>query len=198
MSEHRPPELDELVGSDLEPGERDRLQRIHDLLVAAGPPPELPPALASAPREGGTVAPLRRPSRRRLAVAGVLAAAVAAAAFGAGYLLGGDDDADASATPSYVVEMTGSDARASLAVFEPDDVGNWSMRMTAQGLDEDETYELWLTRGGELVRLCGSFAAGDERTVVDMNAPWKPSNFDGWVVTRAGDERPVLRQTTAS
>jgi Anti-sigma-K factor rskA len=196
LSARRPPDLDELVGSDLEPGERDRLQRVHDLLVAAGPPPELPPELA-APSESGAVVPFRRPSRRRLAVAAILAAAVAAAAFGAGYLLGGDGD-DASAEPRWVVELAGGDARASLSVFEPDDSGNWPMRMTAQGLEEDETYELWLTRDGELVRLCGSFAAGDERTVVEMNAPWRLTNFDGWVVTRAGDERPVLREATPS
>lgn len=197
MSERRPPDFQELVGSELEPAERERLQRVHDLLVAAGPPPELPPALAS-PGEGAAVVRLRRPSRRRLAVAGVLAAAVAAAAFGAGYLFGDGGGSDGAAAPRYVVEMTGADARASLAVFDPDDVGNWSMRMTAQGLDEDETYELWLTRGGRLVRLCGSFAAGDDRTVVEMNAPWEPARFDGWVVTRAGDERPVLTQATAS
>ena len=94
--------------------------------------------------------------------------------------------------------MTGGDARASLAVFAPDDVGNWGMRMTAQGLDADETYELWLTRGGKLVRLCGSFAAGGGRTVVEMNAPWEPLRFDGWVVTRAGSTRPVLTQANAS
>jgi hypothetical protein len=197
MSERTPPDFDEVVGGDLEAGERERLMRVHDLLLAAGPPPELPPALAS-PREEATAVRIKRPSRRRLAVAGVLAAAVAVAAFGAGFLLGGSGDGDAAASPSYVVEMTGSDARASLAVFAPDDVGNWSMRMTAQGLDQEETYELWLTRGGKLVRLCGSFAAGDERTVVEMNAPWPLKRFDGWVVTRAGSARPVLRQATAS
>jgi Anti-sigma-K factor rskA len=197
MTERRPPDFDELVGADLEPGERDRLLRVHDLLIAAGPPPELPPALAP-PEEGATVVPIKRPSRRRLAVGGVLAAAVAAAAFGAGLLLGGSGGDDESASPSYVVEMTGDDARASLAVFAPDAVGNWGMRMTAQGLDADETYQLWLTRDGKPVRLCGSFAAGDGRTVVEMNAPWELRRFDGWVVTRAGSARPVRTQANAS
>ena len=36
-------ELDDLVGNDLEPGERARLARVHALLEQAGPPPELPP-----------------------------------------------------------------------------------------------------------------------------------------------------------
>ena len=195
MTEHRPPEFEELVGDVVEPGERDRLRRVHELLVAAGPPPELPPALAP-PEDGGTVVPFRRPSRRRLAVAGILAAAVAAAAFGVGFLVGGDGNDDAAAEPDYVVELSGGeDARASLAVFAADDAGNWPMQMTAQGLETGETYELWLTRDGELVRLCGSFAATDDRTVIDMNAPWQLDRFDGWVVTRAGSDRPVLTQT---
>ena len=33
------PDFDELVGTDLAPGERERLERVHELLVAAGPPP---------------------------------------------------------------------------------------------------------------------------------------------------------------
>ena len=33
------PEFDELVGTDLDPAERARLEHVHDLLLAAGPPP---------------------------------------------------------------------------------------------------------------------------------------------------------------
>jgi hypothetical protein len=40
------PDFEELVGADLSPEEQARLRRAHDLLIAAGPPPELPPALA--------------------------------------------------------------------------------------------------------------------------------------------------------
>jgi hypothetical protein len=130
VSERRGPDFDEVVGEDLDAGDRDRLRRVHDLLIEAGPPPELPPALAT-PEEGGTVVPFRGPSRRRLGVAGALAAAVAAAAFGVGFFLGGDDGEDRVATPNYVIELSGGDeARASLAVFDADDAGNWPMRMT--------------------------------------------------------------------
>jgi hypothetical protein len=198
VTSRRPPDFEELVGAEMEPADRDRLRRVHDLLVAAGPPPELPPSLAE-PAEHAAVVPLRRPSRRRLAVAAVLAAAVAAAAFGAGFFLGdGDGDGDAVAAPVYVVEMTGGgEARASLAVYGADDAGNWPMRMTVQGLEDGETYQLWLTRDGRLVRLCGTFAAGDARTVVELNAPWRLTRFDGWVVTREGGARPVLTQAAS-
>ncbi|HJR96018.1 MAG TPA: hypothetical protein VJ807_11350, partial [Gaiellaceae bacterium] len=65
----QPPRLDDLVGSDLEPQERARLERVHDLLLAAGPPPEpaeTPIALQPARRRGAVLA---------------LAAALAVAAF---------------------------------------------------------------------------------------------------------------------
>ena len=55
------------------------------MLVAAGPPPELPPALAdpTAPTEAEVI-PFW--NRRRNAAIAVLAAALAALAFGVGYI----------------------------------------------------------------------------------------------------------------
>jgi hypothetical protein len=47
------PDFDELVGTDLEPEERDRLRHAHDLLVAAGPLPELSPELDRTPGDRG-------------------------------------------------------------------------------------------------------------------------------------------------
>ena len=191
MNGRRDPDFDELIGGDLEPAERDRLRRVHELLVAAGPPPELPPELEASTDVERTVVPLHRPSRRRLVLAAVLAAAVAAAAFGAGFFLG--DRAEPAAAPQYVVQMTGDQGRASLAVFPADDAGNWPMEMTVHGLD-DGRYQLWLTKGGELAALCGSFLAGDDRVVVALSAPYKLKSYDAWVVTRAGREQPVLTQ----
>ena len=54
-------------------------------------------------------------------------------------------------------------------------------------------YQLWLTKGGKLTALCGSFLANpDGRTVVPMNAPWRLDDFDGWVVVEAGSKTPLL------
>ena len=44
-----PPDFFDLVGDEGTPEELERLRRAHDLLVAAGPPPELSPRLAEAP-----------------------------------------------------------------------------------------------------------------------------------------------------
>jgi hypothetical protein len=96
-----------------------------------------------------------------------------------------------------VIEMTGGDARASLAILPQDDAGNWPMRMTVQGLPslpDGREYELWLTRDGKLASPCGTFVvSGDGRTVVSLNAPYRLKSFDGWVVTRHGSEEPLLR-----
>ena len=55
----RPPDFDELIGDDVDDLERARLRRVHDLLVAAGPPADMPAALAAPPVVG-----LRRRRRR--------------------------------------------------------------------------------------------------------------------------------------
>jgi hypothetical protein len=78
--------FDELVDDPgLAPEERERLRRVHDLLVAAGPAPE-PPAHLRPPLPAAVV-PLRRRSRPLLLLAATLAAATAGAG---GYVLGRD------------------------------------------------------------------------------------------------------------
>ena len=196
---HRPPEFDDLVGGDdLDPGERARLRRVHDLLVAAGPPAELPPALAASEHREAAVVPFRRPSRRRQGVAAVLAAALAVAAFGVGYFVG-DRTGESSAEPEFVLPMTGDGASASLAVFPLDEAGNWPMKMTVVGLPPlppGQRYELWLTKQGRLAESCGRFVVVAEgRTIVALNAPYRLRAFDGWVVTKAGSEEPLLHTT---
>ena len=51
----RPPDFQDLVGDDLSPDERERLERVHDMLISAGPPPELPPELEEVPDGRGAV-----------------------------------------------------------------------------------------------------------------------------------------------
>ncbi len=190
----RGPDFDELVGSDLEPGERERLLRVHELLVATGPPPEPPSSLAAPPmREPARLA--RR--RRRVALVAALAAAFGLAAFAAGFLIGERGDEPGTFD---VVAMTGTaeapGASASIEVFDIDAAGNWPMEISVQGLGPSASgrpYELWLTRNGELAVLCGSFLTEpDGTTVVPMNAPYKLKDFDGWVVVEEGTTTPVL------
>jgi hypothetical protein len=178
------PSFDELVGKDLEPGERERLERVHDLLIAAGPPPdaELPTAHVVA-----------LPRRRRGALVAIAAAfAVTVLALGGALVQDGGD--------AFVISMSGTTAApaasASLHVFELDAAGNWPMEVSIEGLEpaaSGRPFELWLTRDGKRAGLCGSFltsAAG--AAVVPMNAPYRFDDFDGWVVVEEGSDTPLL------
>jgi hypothetical protein len=57
------PKFQDLVGEGLPPTEHERLERVHEMLIAAGPPPELPPELEEVPdgRSAGA-APEREPT----------------------------------------------------------------------------------------------------------------------------------------
>ena len=197
----RPPDFDELVGEDLAADERARLRRVHDLLVAAGPPAELSPALEQPPSVGGAVHFL--PRRRRGAVL-LLAAALAAAAFGGGFLARAVTRGGATKSATVVIPMHGTaavpNARASIALLTADKAGNWPMRFTVQGLPKlprGGYYELYVTKNGRITASCGVFNVHGGRTTVTLNAPYT-KGFNGWIVTRhvpghaAESTRPVL------
>ena len=198
-----PPDFDDLVGGERENGEADvdaeraRLRAVHELLVAAGPPPELPPTLATPPgrRERPTV---RLMPRRRLGAALLAAATLLLTTFGGGYLLGARDRGP-SFREDFVLSMHGTGATpraaASLVLGEIDEAGNWPMEMTVHGLPPlppGEHYELMLTRNGKPVKSCGYFTVSG-RTIVFLNAPYKLRQYDGWIVTREGEDEPLLR-----
>jgi hypothetical protein len=180
------PDFDELVGTDLEPGERERLERVHGLLIAAGPPPDFvePKVVELAPRR-----------RRGVLLALAAAVAVTVIAFGGALTQRGTDE--------FVIDMTGTaaapTASASLRVSDLDDAGNWPMELRVDGLQpapSGRPFELWLTRGDKLEALCGSFLTSSSGSAaVPMNAPYHFDDFDGWVVVAEGSETPLL--TTA-
>jgi len=183
------PDFDELVGSDLGPTERARLERVHDLLVAAGPPPEFDPASEA---EEAEVVELR-PARRRGALVAIAAAlAVALFAVGAAAVDG------STPVASRDISMTGTaaapSAAASIDVHALDAAGNWPMTVAVEGLERSgRPFELWLTRDGDLAALCGSFLTDDRgAAVVPMNAPYDFSEYDGWVVVEEGSTTPLL------
>lgn len=185
-------DFDDLVDTnDLTPFEELRLRRVHDLLLAAGPPAELPPGLhePGAPPTAQIVQFVL--PRRRLAVALIAAATIAAAAFGGGYVFGHGKAAPAAFAAKHVIDMhaTGgsSTALAVLKVAPHDSVGNWPMRMTVQGLPEQpqraDYYELWLTKNGKPSISCGTFRVHGNATTFNLTIPYNLSKFDGWVVT---------------
>lgn len=194
------PSFDDLVGTDLAPGERTRLLRAHEALVAAGPPPDLSPALQHAPGTDAHYAEVRTlPGRYylpRRAAAGLLAAAaVAAASFGAGYFVRGGDDAGAErAAPRFVdlVELRGAAAPNALAIVQvtaPDTVGNRELVVTVEGLPRlsgNDYYTLFMTKGDKPVVTCGTFnlRGGVRRTTVRLVVAYDPANFDGLALAK--------------
>lgn len=195
------PEFRELVGEDLPAGERERLERVHDLLVSAGPPPELPPSLVQPdldPREESSVSFL---PRRRAGLMLGLAAAIALIAFLGGFVAGRAKDTFSS---SFDVPMHGtalaSNATATIHVGELDASGNWPLKVVVNGLrplPKGEYYEMFLTRGGKRAASCGTFRIVSGESV-RLNAPYSLRRFNGWVVTREvpGSHRHPVVLTT--
>jgi Anti-sigma-K factor rskA len=198
-----PPDFDELVDQEeLTRAERERLRLAHDLLVRAGPPPELPQELARPPQMRAKVSFL--PRRRRVALA-LVAAALIAAAFGGGYLVG-NQGGEPAGKGNFSVAMRGTqrapNAVASLIVFDKDASDNWPMLMKVRGLKklpDGGYYELYLTRHGKIGPECGTFRVHGGTTSVRLNAPYQLKRFDGWVVTQnrqgTGSAGPVVMTT---
>ena len=177
--------FDELVGEAGDAEERERLRRVHDLLLSV----EAPPGLVAAP------APAPRGSRRRPQRLVLIAAALAALAFGAGYVLGGNDP-DAVRVISMAGVGPASEASGSIELLPEDKAGNWPMKVVLRGLEpsrgRSDWYELWLTRDGRLAESCGRFVVHAGSTEVTLSVPYALRSFDGWVVTRHGSRTPRL------
>jgi hypothetical protein len=194
------PDFRDVIGGDLPPAEEARLRRVHELLIQAGPPPELPPSLAEAPSEQPRGELVGLPRRRTLAGL-VLAAALALIAFGGGYLLG--HRSGGGFETAFTLPMHGTvvapRATAALELGEPAASGNIPLRMVVQGLPKlpkDGYYELWLTRGNQEIASCGTFrvANGDQVTVV-LNAPYliPRGEHPGWIVVAHVPGREAAR-----
>jgi hypothetical protein len=185
--------FEELVGEIEDPVERDRLRRVHQLLLSVDPPPEASPAL----REPPAAEPVRLVPRRRRTALALLAAALAATAFGAGWLASArSDDVQAEAVIPMAGTAQAGGATASIELLPQDESGNWPMNVLVRGLtpsrDRSDYYELWLTKGGKLADPCGRFTVHTGLTKVVLSVPYGLREYDGWVVTRHGSDVPVL------
>ena len=198
MSRQDTPNFDDLIGREVLPAERARLHSVHELLVEAGPPPELSPELEEVPWPDEALAPLglvRTRSQRKKSRPWPLYAAAAAALLLIGFLAGqvGGSNSGSFST-SNVVKMHGvanaSAAAAVIQVGRPGSDQNWPMELTISNLAPAPNggyYDLWLSKHGKPVFLCGSFntrRAAD--TVVRLSAayPLNDGSIDGWIVTR--------------
>ena len=192
------PDFDDLIGADVSPEERARLYRTHELIVQAGPPPELSPELEAVPWPDDALQPLfgRRQqrgssSRRRV----LLLAAALATAIVAGFLLGqatNSSDSGSALKTRQTVQLQGTalahNAFATLRLGHPDEAGNWPMVLHVTGLPKLKNggyYALYLTKGGRPLVSCGTINV-DGATSVRLSAAYVLEKFDrnGWVVVR--------------
>ena len=191
----RTPDFDELIGTEVAAGDRDRLRRVHDLLVEAGPPPELSPELESVPWPEDALQPVfgRRKkekkhwTRRPLALAAAFATALVI-----GLLLGqatsNGNAIDVQRTVALHGTTLAKSASGKLELGKADHHGNWPMVLHVRNLKhmpEGGYYDLYLTKKGKPVVLCGTFNVKGS-TAVRFTAAYDLGHFDknGWVVTR--------------
>jgi hypothetical protein len=200
------PEFRELVGDEGDDEELGRLRQVHDLLVAAGPPPELSVAVADPPEvEESKVLEFKR--RRPGALIGI-AVAAAAAAFIIGYAVG-DRQNSFSAQTTIPMHGVGIDraARADIGVADHDEGGNYPLQMRVQGLSHAPKggwYELLLSKKGKPTASCGDFAVDGGETTVRLSVPYDLADwhqkklYDGWVVVlhRPGQKTAPIVMTT--
>jgi hypothetical protein len=206
----RRPDFDDLVGLDVPAEERERLRRAHELLIEAGPPPELSPEMESVPWPDDALGPLwgrRKPSSSRRAL---LLAAALATAIVVGFLLGQSTGPSSrtSIDARRTVQLHGTSlargALATLKLGKRDAKGNWPMVLRVKGLPQlpkDGYYDLYLTKGGKPIVSCGTFNVKGE-TVVPLSAAYNFERFDenGWVIVRKtpGHFKPTQIVLTAS
>jgi hypothetical protein len=181
--------LDEIV-EGLEPAEQARLRGVHEMLVQAGPPPELPPALATLPEEAPSPArTIEFPRRRkRLVAALAIAATLVVAAFGGGYLAGDRHGSSGVANPVRAVAMSGgSGALASLRVGARDTAGNWPVDFSVTGLPKQRGgyayYEIFVLRNGKPSLPCAGFRVKGGTTKISFVVPYRVQPTTRWVVT---------------
>jgi hypothetical protein len=192
VSDKRPPSFDDIVEPD-DPG-RARLLATHELLTAAGAPPELPPRLEEAPAEPANNV-INFPRRRYTAIAAVAVAATVL--LGVGFAIGNRNSPD-KAVDTIAMKGPGG-ATASIALLPADEAGNWPMRLSVSGLPAlpaGQTYTLWLRQNGKLSESCGAFVVASGTTKVPLNAPYKLKKFDDWVIVRTGSTTPLLSSAT--
>jgi hypothetical protein len=195
------PDFDEMVGGgDLPEEERERLRRTHELLVQAGPPPELGPEMEAVPWPEEALMPLgltRRAGKKRSPL--LLAATVATAGL-LGFVIGqASSSSSTSLDAARVVRLEGTElapqGRGTLEIGEKDSHGNWPMVLHVTGLRSlppGGYYDLFLSREGKPIALCGTFNVRRGETIVRMNAAYELKKFEGWVVTRQqpGEHEP--------
>jgi len=200
---NREPTLDELIGTETTGEERARLRQVHEMLLDAGPPPELSPKLEAGPTLGMTLHRKRALKRRAMLLLAATLAVVGV--FLAGYAVADRGGGGTSPVLRQALEGTAlaPQAQGTLEVWDSRD-GNWPMTLSVVGLKQlppHSYYEVYLLRHGKPWGSCGTFRVQSPNpgvVTVTLTAPYTLRKGDSWVVTLPGAHgtepgKPVLR-----
>ena len=200
---NREPTLDELIGTEPTGEERARLRQVHEVLLEAGPPPELSPKLEAGPTLGMTLHRKRALKRRAMLLLAATLAVVGV--FLAGYAVADRGGGGTSPVLRQALEGTAlaPQAQGTLEVWDSRD-GNWPMTLSVVGLKQlppHSYYEVYLLRHGKPWGSCGTFRVQSPNpgvVTVTLTAPYTLRKGDSWVVTLPGAHgtepgKPVLR-----
>jgi hypothetical protein len=172
--------FDELIGAEPTGAERARLRNVHELLLDAGPPPEIAPELASGPTLEMTLSRARRVGRSRRTIYVVLAAAfltliVALATTGHEKAIVAIPLHGTAAAPGAIGAIN----------VLPADGRTQPMRIETEGLAPGSYAVYLLPRTGNQWDKCGQFTvtaqAGTQAATI--NSPYLARKNDKWVVT---------------
>ena len=199
------PKFDEIVGSELTGAERERLRQVHELLVAAGPPPELSPELERTPIPDVEWEARRRRRKNwgRRAMVLLAAALLVFIIFVGGFSVGRKGGLAVAESLKMQGTPAAPHAQGQLIVYKRTAAGNWPMTLSVSGLPPlpaGSVYDVYLMRNGKLWGSCGPFTVhtSSQTATVTLNSPYALRGGDSWVVTReaAGEHGPgptVLR-----
>ena len=184
------PDFDDIVGTEGSPEELAELRQVHNLLLSADPPPELPkPRRKKAPR--------RRPAFARSWAAAAFGFAAVLASLTAGLAIGRTFGHSGEAHQAFSRTMhgigTAAAASAVIKVGSQDASGNRTLRMAVHSLPSRRHgyYTLYLTEKGKPLVACGVFRTGITGNAnVSMNAPADLAEYDGWIVSAVVPGQP--------
>jgi hypothetical protein len=188
---NREPTLDDLIDAETTGEERARLRRVHEMLLEAGPPPELSPKLEAGPTLGMTLQRKRALKRRAMLLLAATLAVIGV--FLAGYAVANRGGGGISPVRTEALEGTrlAPQAQGTLEVWDSRD-GNWPMTLSVIGLKQlapHSYYEVYLVRNGKPWGSCGTFRVQSPNpgvVTVTLTAPYTLRKGDSWVVTLPG------------
>ncbi len=201
-------DFDELIGADVGREERARLLGVHQLLVEAGPPPELPPALEDVHvPDPAKVRGARKKSGLRRALLIAAALLVLVITFTVGWSIGHGPVVRTATTIALSGTKAAPRATGTLDVMQ-EVSGNRPMKLSVRGLPPvaaPEYYDVWLVRDGKPWAPCGEFVVSRRTSslTLTLNAPYALKSGDTWIVTRHTYKQPgagatVLRPSAST